>query len=155
RIRCAGRIRIGVRDNYPLFSTRTGEARHGYEIDIAQAIARKLGVDIEFAKVNAASRIPMVADDNVDLTIATMGHNTLRDGQVRFIRPHYYQSETIVVGPRDLAITSWKDIPGRTVCGTIGNGSNTELVSLDARLMMFVEAVMCQVRLDAQRCRFV
>ena len=61
RILCSGRIRIGVRDNYPLFSTRTGEARHGYEIDIAQAIARKLGVDIEFAKVNAASRIPMAA----------------------------------------------------------------------------------------------
>ena len=155
RILCSGRIRIGVRDHYPLFSTRTGEARHGYEIDIAQAIARKLGVAIEFAKVNAANRIPMVADDNVDLTIATMGHNTLRDGQVRFIRPHYYQSETIVVGPRDLAITSWKDIPGRTVCGTIGNGSNTELVSHDARLMLFDDAVMLPDRLDDQSCRLV
>ena len=36
-----------------------------------------------------------------DLVVATMGHNTQRDGQVRFIRPHYYRSETILVGPRD------------------------------------------------------
>src|SRR5205085_2801408 len=61
RILCSGRIRIGVRDHYPLFSTRRGDARQGYEIDIAQGIASKFGVAVEFAKVNAANRIPMVA----------------------------------------------------------------------------------------------
>jgi polar amino acid transport system substrate-binding protein len=152
RILCSGRIRIGVRDHYPLFSTRSGEVRQGYEIDVAQAIAARLGVTIEFTRVNAANRIPMVADDKVDLAIATMGHNTLRDGQVRFIRPHYYRSETIVVGPRDLAIAAWQDIPGRTVCGTVGNGSNTELVSHDARLMLFDDAVSLPDRLDDQSC---
>jgi len=152
RILCSGRIRIGVRDHYPLFSTRSGETRQGYEIDIAQAVAGKLGVAVEFARVNAANRIPMIADDKVDLAIATMGHNTLRDGQVRFIRPHYYRSETIVVGPRDLGVANWKDIPGRTVCGTVGNGSNTELVSHDARLMLFDDAVSLPDRLDDQSC---
>ena len=152
RILCSGRIRIGVRDHYPLFSTRSGETRQGYEIDIAQAIAGKLGVAVEFTKVSAANRVPMVADDKVDLAIATMGHNTLRDGQVQFIRPHYYRSETIVVGPRDLALSGWKDIPGRTVCGTVGNGSNTELVSHDVRLMLFDDAVSLPDRLDDQSC---
>jgi polar amino acid transport system substrate-binding protein len=152
RILCSGRIRIGVRDHYPLFSTRSGETRQGYEIDIAQAIAGKLSVAVEFARVNAANRIPMIADDKVDLAIATMGHNTLRDDQVRFIRPHYYRSETIVVGPRDLGVADWKDIPGRTVCGTVGNGSNTELVSHDARLMLFDDAVSLPDRLDDQSC---
>src|SRR5205807_6859035 len=102
RILCSGRIRIGVRDHYPLFSTRSGETRQGFEIDIAQAVAGKLGIAVEFARVNAANRIPMIADDKDDLAIATMGHNTLRDGQVRLIRPHYYRSETIVVGQRGL-----------------------------------------------------
>src|ERR1051326_7252371 len=130
----------------------SGEVRQGYEIDVAQAIAAKLGVTVEFTRVNAANRIPMVADDKVDLVIATMGHNTRRDGRVRFIRPHYYRSETIVVGPRDLAIAGWQDIPGRTVCGTVGNGSNTELVSHDARLMLFDNAVSLPDRLDDQSC---
>src|SRR5438105_4523805 len=152
RILGSDRIRIGVRDHYPLFSTRSGETRQGYEIDIAQAVAGKLGVAVEFARVNAANRIPMIADDKVDLAIATMGHNTLRDDQVRFIRPHYYRSETIVVGPRDLGVADWKDIPGRTVCGTVGNGSNTELVSHDARLMLFDDAVSLPDRLDDQSC---
>ena len=46
---------------------------------------------------------PLLAEDRIDLAIATMGHNTQRDGQARFIRPHYYRSETTVVGPRDAA----------------------------------------------------
>ena len=151
-ILCAGQIRIGVRDYYPLFGTRTGETREGYEIDVARAIAAKLGVDVVFERVNAASRIPMLADDRIDLAIATMGHNTQRDREVRFIRPHYYQSETTLVGARDLAAADWKDVAGRTICVTVGNGSNAELVSRGARLMLFDEAVMLPDRLRDQTC---
>ena len=82
RILCAGRIRIGVREYYPQFGTISGNERHGYEIDVAQAIAGRLGVSIEFEKVKAATRIPMLASEQIDLVIATMGHNTERDGQV-------------------------------------------------------------------------
>jgi len=151
-ILCSGKIRIGVRDYYPLFGTRTGETREGYEIDVARAIAAKLGVDVVFERVNAASRIPMLADDRIDLAIATMGHNTQRDREVRFIRPHYYQSETTLVGARDLAVADWKDVAGRTICVTVGNGSNAELVSRGARLMLFDEAVMLPDRLRDQTC---
>ncbi len=153
RILCSGHIRIGVREYYPLFATREGGVRRGFEIDVTQAIAAKLGVEIDYSRVNAASRIPLLAEDRIDLAIATMGHNTQRDTQVRFIRPHYYRSETIVVGPRDLAVSSWLDIPGRTVCATVGNGSNAELVSHGARLMLFDEAGVLPDRLRDGTCR--
>ena len=111
RILCAGRIRIGIRDYYPLFATRTGETREGYEVDVALAIGRKLGVEVEFVRVNAATRIALLAEDRIDLAIATMGHNTQRDGQARFIRPHYYRSETTIVGPRSLAFRNGRTFP--------------------------------------------
>jgi ABC-type amino acid transport substrate-binding protein/ABC-type amino acid transport system permease subunit len=151
RVLCAGRLRVGIRDYYPLFSTRSGETRQGYEVDVARAIANELGVEVEFVRVNAATRIPLLAEDRIDLAIATMGHNTQRDGQARFIRPHYYQSETTVVGPRSLAV-DWKNIPGRTVCVTIGNGSNAELVAQGARLMLFGEAGVLPERLKDETC---
>lgn len=152
RILCNGRIRIGVREFYPLFATADGTTRVGYEIDVAQAIAKKLGVEVDFVRVNAASRIPLLADDRIDLTIATMGHNTQRDGQVRFIRPHYYQSETTIIGPRSIKIANWKDIGTRTVCVTIGNGSNAEIVAQGARLMLFDEAGVLPERLNSETC---
>jgi ABC-type amino acid transport system permease subunit len=81
-----------------------------------------------------------------------MGHNTQRDGQARFVRPHYYQSETVLVGPKALAIKNWDDMAARTICVTIGNGSNAELVSHNARLMLFDEAGVLPDRLKDETC---
>ena len=153
RIFCTGQIRVRVRDDYPLFSTRIGETRQGYEVDVARAVAHKLGVDVTSTKVKAATRIPMLADGSVDLVIATMGDNTQRESQARFIRPpHYYRSETMLVGPHELALADWKDIRGRTVCVTVGNASNAELVSQRARLILFDQAVSLPERLGDQTC---
>src|SRR4029453_6050966 len=152
KILCAKKIRVGTPHYYPLFAPRTGDKREGYEVDVALAIGRMLGVDVDFVRVNAATRIPLLAEDRIDLAIATMGHNTQRDGQARFIRPHYYRSETTVVGPRELPVASMLDLPGRTVCVTVGNGSNAELVSQGARLMLFDEAGVLPDRLKDQTC---
>ena len=152
RILCTGRIRVGVRNSYPLFADRIGGARRGFEIDVAWAIAKRLGVNAAFEGVKAATRVSKLAEGNVDVTIATMGHNTQRDGQALFVRPHYYQSETILVGPRELPISNWKDIAGRTVCATIGNYSNAELIAHGARLMLFDDAGVLPEHLLDQTC---
>jgi polar amino acid transport system substrate-binding protein len=152
RIFCENRIRPGVREYYPLFGTREGETRGGYDIDVARALAKHLGVEPAFVRVNAATRIPLLAEDRIDVILATMGHNTQRDGQARFIRPHYYQSETTIVGPRALDVKDWPDIAGRTVCVTIGNGSNAQIVSHNARLMLFDEAGVLPGQLKDETC---
>jgi ABC-type amino acid transport substrate-binding protein/ABC-type amino acid transport system permease subunit len=152
RILCTGRIRVGVRNSYPLFADKVGGTHRGFEIDVARAIAHRLGVDVVFVGVKSATRVAMLADDSVDLTIATMGHNTQRDGQALFARPHYYQSETILVGPRDLPIAGWRDVAGRTVCATVGNYSNAELISHGARLMLFDDAGALPERLRDETC---
>jgi len=152
RIFCDGKIRVGVREYYPLFGTRDGQTRSGYDVDVARAVAGRLGVEPAFTRVNAASRIPLLADDKIDLTIATMGHNAQRDGQVRFVRPHYYQSESTIVGSKALPIRGWPDVAGRTICVTIGNGSNAQIVSHNARLMLFDEAGVLPDRLKDETC---
>ena len=114
RILCSGHIRMGVRDYYPLFATHENNTRQGFEIDVADAIAAKLEVQVDFTRVNAANRIALLAEDRIDVTIATMGHNTQRDGQARFIRPHYYQSETALIGPKAVPIRHWADVAART-----------------------------------------
>ncbi|OJU39190.1 MAG: hypothetical protein BGN99_26090 [Alphaproteobacteria bacterium 65-37] len=152
RLYCTGKIRIGVREYYPLFGTREGQERLGYDVDVGRAMAKRLDVEPEFTRVNAASRIPLLADDKIDLTIATMGHNAQRDSQVRFIRPHYYQSETTLVGPKSLDIKGWSDVANRTICVTVGNGSNAQIVAHNARLMLFDEAGVLPDRLRDDIC---
>jgi len=152
KIVCGKRIRVGVRDYYPLFGTREGGTHVGYEPDIARAIAERLGVEIEFTRVNAATRIPMLGEDRIDLVLATMGHTTQRDSQLRFIRPHYYQSETALVGPKPLWVSDWNDVATRTICVAVGNVSNAEMVKHNARLMLFDEAGVLPDRLKDETC---
>ena len=84
---CTNQLHVGVRESYPLFGTKNGEIRKGYDVDIGKAIADTLGVGIAFQKVNASTRIPFVNEGRIDLVLATMGHNIQRDGQIRYIRP--------------------------------------------------------------------
>jgi hypothetical protein len=153
RILCRGKLRVGVRTNYPLFAGETAQGLAGYEIDIARAIAAALGVDLVLVPVTPANRIAMLGEDRIDLTIATMGHTSLRDGQARFIRPHYYQSQTVVVGPRGRALTDFDDLAGQTICVTVGNASNAELSGHNARLMLFDSPAKLVERLSAQACQ--
>jgi ABC-type amino acid transport substrate-binding protein/ABC-type amino acid transport system permease subunit len=154
RILCGKPLRIGIRDYYPLFGMRENEVHVGYEPDIARAMAKRFGVATEFIRVNAATRIPLLGEDHIDLIIATMGHTTQRDSQVRFIRPHYYQSETALIGPKALQISDWEDVATRTICVAVGNVSNAELVSHNARLMLFDEAGVLPDRLKDETCTF-
>ncbi len=140
RVLCAGEIRIGVRNNYPLFATSAGGERSGYDIDVARAIAARLGLRPVWVPVRAATRIAALAEGDADLVIATMGHNTQRDAQARFVRPHYYRSETIVVGARETAVEDSHDLSGRSICVTVGNYANAKLVAQGAPLLLFDDA---------------
>jgi ABC-type amino acid transport substrate-binding protein/ABC-type amino acid transport system permease subunit len=155
QVLCAGRLRVGVKTNYPGFGLRDNGEWRGYEIDLAHAIAARLGVRVEFVGVTAADRISALGDGRIDLAIATIGHNTQRDSQARFVRPHYYQSETVLVGERGLAVKDWHDVAGRTVCVPVGNLSNAELVSHGARVLIFVSPAAMIESLESGACSLV
>jgi len=138
RILCSGQLRVGLRTFYPGFSVRDAAGQFsGFEVDVARAIADFMGVRMVPVAVDPKTRIPLVAAGDIDLTIATMGHNLQRDAEVRFIRPHYYESQTVVVGPRDERVTEWDDLVGRTVCLPSGASSNIVFIRHHIRILTF------------------
>ncbi|MCE8009017.1 transporter substrate-binding domain-containing protein [Aestuariivita sp.] len=154
-ILCAGEIRIGVRDGYPNFAVNRAGIRAGYEIDLARRIAGIIGVEARLVDVTPVTRISALSNGTVDLVIATMGHNSVRDANARFIRPHYYSSETILIGPRRLRIDGWGDVADRTVCTTVGNFANAMLVERVARLMLFDTPARLIENLESGTCLLI
>lgn len=152
RVRCGGELRVGVRNDYPPFAARDGDAPVGFEIDLARALAAGLGVRPVFSTVTPANRIATVGEGRVDLVVATMGHTVARDGEARFVRPHYYQSRTVVVGDRRRAITGMAGVAGQTVCVTVGNNTNAELAERGARLMLFANVQQLVDQLESGAC---
>jgi ABC-type amino acid transport substrate-binding protein/ABC-type amino acid transport system permease subunit len=151
-VRCTGVLRVGVRGDYPLFAELHDGERRGFEIDLARALAAWLGVAAEFVGVGPADRIAALAEGRADLVVATTGHTRQRDEQALFVRPHYYQSQTVVLGPRGLALARLPDLAGRTVCVTVGNSTNAALWQAGARLMLWPDARTLLAQLDGGAC---
>jgi polar amino acid transport system substrate-binding protein len=153
---CDNRLRIGVRTYYPGFGVRDVNGTFsGFEIDIARRIAQFLGVPMLPVPVDPKNRIPMVASNDIDVVIATMGHSLLRDSQVRYIRPHYYQSRTVLVGAKDQNITDWDDLGGRTVCLPVGSNSNIVVMRHHVRILTFDRPEQLIDALNFNQCAFV
>ncbi|MCC0080916.1 MAG: transporter substrate-binding domain-containing protein [Rhodobacter sp.] len=155
RIVCQNEIRIGVRTDYPRFGTMGPTGLEGYEIEIAREIGRRLGVHVQFEPVTPVTRLSAVTEGTIDLVLATMGHNTQRDPSAFFLRPHYYSSETIIVGPRGLPIQNWDDMAGRMVCTTVGNYSNVLLAPNVGRLMLFSRPQTLIEALNSELCPMI
>jgi polar amino acid transport system substrate-binding protein len=154
-ILCSGTLRVGVRDNYPPFSFIEGSRPGGFEVAIAGRVAQELGVTLALVTVTPADRIALLAENRIDLTIATMGDTTLRDGQARFIRPHYFASHTAVVGLRSVPIHTLAAAAGHTVCVTVGDSSNPELSGAGVRLLLFASPEQLVDELHAGACSLI
>jgi polar amino acid transport system substrate-binding protein len=155
RVMCAHRLRIGVRTDYPQFAVRNGDTWDGYEIDLARAVAAKLGVTAELVPVSPANRISALAEGQVDVVIATMGYTTGRAPLVQFINPDYYESETVLIADHALPISGWHDISGQSVCVTVGNNSSWELAEHGARLMLYTSPQQLLSGLAHDECQIV
>ena len=157
RILCAGEIRVGLRVDYPRFSTRDAAgAFHGFEFDLARTIAAFLQVRLVPVAVEPKSRIPILASGGADLVIATMGHTLLRDAQAVFIQPHYYRSRTVIVGAHDTQVSNWDDLrAGRTACVPLGASFNIMLAQRHIRLMTFETPLQLADALNFNRCAII
>jgi ABC-type amino acid transport substrate-binding protein/ABC-type amino acid transport system permease subunit len=156
RVLCGNHLRVGVRTYYPGFSVRDATGGFsGFEIDIARRIAAFLGVRLVPVPVDPKNRIPMVASGDIDLVLATMGHNVQRDDQVRFIRPHYFQSRTVVVGPKERLVADWEDLGGQTACLPVGASSNILFVRHHIRILTFDRPEQLLDALAFNQCAFI
>ena len=155
RVRCKGVIKIGIRNNYALFGLDDGRNLAGFEIDLARHFALVLGVVPEFVVVNPADRMAQLISGRVDLVVATMGHTLQRDAEVLFIKPHYYQSRTIVLGRKEVLAPSVSRLRGNTVCVPVGSSTNAELSAGGARLILFDKPAGLVDALRQGGCTFV
>jgi polar amino acid transport system substrate-binding protein len=98
----------------------------GYEIDIATAVAKKLGVKPVFKQMAVAARIPELQQGHVDILAATLTHNKERESQVDFALTHFVTGSKVMVR----AGSGIKDLPqlaGKKVLTVRGGTQETNI----------------------------
>lgn len=155
-ILCQKVLNVGLRATYPGFSQRGPDGTFsGLEVDLARMFAEFLGVEMRPVRVTPKTRIPFVVRGQADLSIATTGHDRIRDSQVRFIRPHYFASQTALVGPKSATIRGWDDLIDQTICMPLGASSNLMVSSARVKVLIFETPRQLADALNFERCRFI
>lgn len=108
-----GKMVVASEGAFPPFNYFQGPTLTGFEIDLAEALAKKLGVEIEWRALSFDALLAGLRQDRWDMVIASFGVSEERARAVTFTNPHYCSGGIIV--SRDPAIKTVKDLAGKTV----------------------------------------
>lgn len=116
-----GKVVVGVKADYKPWGFRDSSgAIVGMEIDIAQAMADAMGVELETVAVQSSNRMQFLEQGKTDMFIATMSDREDRRKIVGITSPPYYTSGTNIMAPKALGFKNWEDLRGKNVCGKQG-----------------------------------
>ena len=112
-IKARGRLLVGVTESSPPFSFReAGKGITGYDVDLADRVAKALGVASEKILIINAERIPTLQQDRVDIVAAGMTRSKNRAGDVDFSFA-YLDSPHQVLVRKDSDVAHVADLAGR------------------------------------------
>ncbi|KAA3512038.1 transporter substrate-binding domain-containing protein [Agrobacterium rosae] len=129
-ISARGSIRVAVPQDFPPFgSVGIDMAPRGYDIDVANLIAEKLGVKTELVPVTSANRVPYLQTNKVDLVISSLGKNADREKVIDF-SVAYAPFFNGVFAPDAVKIEKAQDLSGKTIGVTRGAVEDLELTKI-------------------------
>ena len=106
----AGVIRIGVPLDVPPFgSQNVNREAEGFDVDMANMVAKAMGVKLELTQITGANRLPFLLTDKVDVVISVMGLTPERAKQIMFSSP-YANTSLAVYGPKNIVVKSAMDL---------------------------------------------
>ncbi len=124
-----GVLRVGVKNAVIGFGYEdpiTGDYS-GMEIELAKALAAKLGVDVEFTAVTAATRTELLDSGDIDCVLATFTITDERKESWDFTTPYYTDYVSVLVEDSK-GIKSLEDLKDATVGVSSGSTSAKSLI---------------------------
>jgi polar amino acid transport system substrate-binding protein len=114
-IKARGRLLVGVTETSPPFSFRDGtNGIVGYDVDLAERVAKNLGVTAEKIPIINAERISALQQDRVDLVAVGMTRSTGRAKDIDFSYA-YLDSPHMVLVRKDSGIDRVTQLAGKTL----------------------------------------
>jgi ABC-type polar amino acid transport system ATPase subunit len=97
KIRRSGRIRIGLGyKSPPMGFIDDNNEWVGFDMDIANKIAARLGAAPVFVKVSGEARIKALLSGAVDITIAHLNHTHTREKSIDFSQPYLWDHKKVL-----------------------------------------------------------
>ena len=129
-VRERGKVNCGVTEGTLGFSARDSSGKHqGFDVEFCRALAAAIFNDpeaVEYVELSSANRFTALSAGQADLLYRTTTWTFSRDVDLKtsFVGINYYDGQGFMV-PKELGVSSAKELEGATVC--IETGTTTEL----------------------------
>jgi cystine transport system substrate-binding protein len=114
RVHSLGSITIAVRPDQPQF-TVAGQVAAGFDVDVGNEIARRLGVSANIAVVEAGGMLSPPDSSRWDVALPSVPSWTITPAAFVSSSPYYYWPHLVVVPERSTA-TSVADLGSGSIC---------------------------------------
>lgn len=118
-IKKAGTIIVATEGQYAPFNFFEGSKLSGFEVDLMEGVAKKMGLKIEWKTLGFDALLTGLGQDRWDLVIASHGITEERAKAVTFADPHYCSGGAIVT--KNAALRTAKDLAGKTIAVQTGS----------------------------------
>lgn len=155
KVKERGTLIAGVKNDYPPAGYINDKDEWvGFDVEIAAYIAKKLGVELKLEPVTSRTRIPLLVNGNIDLTI-NINPTRERAQVIDFTQPYFLAGTTLLV-KNSSGIKSVEDLVGKKVSSVQGSNDAPGLAQAQPKadivyFQEFPEAFMAlkQDRVDA------
>ncbi|MBA2675370.1 ABC transporter substrate-binding protein [Ramlibacter sp.] len=113
QVKAGGKLVAATEGAYAPFNYFNAGKLAGFEVEVAEMVAKKMGVALEWKTVGFDALLTGLSQDRWDVVIASHGITEERAKAVTFTAPHYCSGPMVVAkqgGPK-----SPKDLAGKTV----------------------------------------
>jgi polar amino acid transport system substrate-binding protein len=138
-IKAAKKVRIAIDLAIPPFGMTDDKMQPaGSDVELAKALAKDLGAELEIVPTTGPSRIPSLQTGKADLVVSTLSITPERAKVVDFSIP-YADHLSVVAALKDIAIKDYADLAGKRVAVVRGTTQDTDLTKLakDAQIVRY------------------
>src|SRR5471030_2196389 len=139
QIKKNGKITIGQEGTYAPFTFHDSTGKlTGFDVDIAEAIASKLGVKTEYVETKWDGIFAGLDAKRFDIIVNEVGISAERQAKYDFSDPYILSKPVLIVNKDNTTITKFEDLKGKKSAqsltsnlGKIATSYGAELVSVD------------------------
>jgi len=136
RIKAEGRLRIGLDPSYPPFEfvNETTNELQGYDVELAQEIGRRLGLQVDFVTIGFDSLYDAVRTNRIDAIISGMPYDPNWTEDVAYGIWYFNAGQFLAVRQNETQIGSIKDLTSRRLGVELGTTGDLEARRLQKQI---------------------
>ncbi|WP_136253048.1 amino acid ABC transporter substrate-binding protein [Onishia niordana] len=123
-------LRVGMSGGYFPFTFVEQDELKGFEVDVMEAVAEEMGVEVTFVTANFSGLFGMLESGRIDTIANQITITDEREAKYRFTEPYVYDGAQVVVKRGNDSIQGVEDLRGKSVAVNLGSNYESLLEDL-------------------------